>query len=664
MIQKEILKSEELLKTALVNMGAMMFAYDVQKKSLVVEGEQSFCFEKFPNASFEQSYIHPLDVAILRECVANLEQGKNIDDTDIRCHKSKDKEFTWYRVHLLKTEKTDNNFIIYGSLSNVSKEHALFETTVAIDENVFSKDVGLERRILQYVCGKTFYMLVVIDGNTGEAKEWLNHPTKRDGRFIHIDDIDVNSIKYFKKMATAENFDRIVEKTRLKNILSELETNDKYAVFFEGTSAKGVTSYFRAEFSYIDREAKLICYTCADVSTMVAKSMEQKEAVRQTIELSMAAQNAKNSFFANMSHEIRTPLNAIVGMAEIAKLDCRNPKKVKECMDIMLTFSQNLVRVISNILDTSSVQSGTITLEPKETRIMDLVEKVKKEFAETVKKPNQEFTVECKLQHEYALLDENRALRVFNNVLENAANFSQDKGKIKLTVEELPGKQPDEGILKIQISDNGKGISKEDLNHVFEPFYRDRDSSTNYLSGTGLGLSVVKNILDAKGATIEIDSELNKGTVVTIMNPVKFPREIKKKNAPKTVLEGRRVLVVEDQPINMLVAKRMLEKFGATVDTAEHGRFAVEQYLSQPEGTYDLIFMDIQMPIMNGYEATKKIRSSGRGDSETIKIVSMTANVLPEDIKQSKEAGMDAHIGKPIRTEDLSQMIVGLLNRE
>jgi len=217
--------------------------------------------------------------------------------------------------------------------------------------------------------------------------------------------------------------------------------------------------------------------------------------------------------------------------------------------------------------------------------------------------------------------------------------------------------------LKIEIEDHGKGISKEDLVHVYEPFFRDRDSAENYLSGTGLGLSVVKNIVDAKGASIDITSEPNVGTTVTVVNPVEFVEEKKKNNSEtEKVLAGKRVLLVEDQPINMLVARRMLERFGAQVDTAEHGRFAVEQFMEHPENTYSLIFMDIQMPIMDGYEATKRIRESGRGDAKSVKIISMTANVLPEDIERARENRMNAHIGKPILTEELKQLIVEVMD--
>jgi signal transduction histidine kinase len=521
----------------------------------------------------------------------------------------------------------------------------------------------LELALLRSTCRKNYHKILIIDGKSGHAKEWVKDSGNGRPVFIDIQNIDEESEVYFRKKITTDALDSVLKRTRLAWAKQQLEEKDSYEVFFEGSHPSGISQYYKAEIFYVDREKQLICYSSTNISSIVARNREQQELVKHSYEIGEAAQNAKDNFFANMSHEIRTPLNAIVGMAEIAKMDVNNPKKVMECMDILLSASQTLTNVVSNILDTSSLQSGTVKLVPCPADIRQLIVKVQKEFVEGYKKPNQVFQLETKIKHSKVMLDQARAFRVVMNLLANAANFSSDEGVIVLRVEELPGETPDKGFLKIEIEDHGKGISKEDLVHVYEPFFRDRDSAENYLSGTGLGLSVVKNIVDAKGASIDITSEPNVGTTVTVVNPVEFVEEKKKNNSEtEKVLAGKRVLLVEDQPINMLVARRMLERFGAQVDTAEHGRFAVEQFMEHPENTYSLIFMDIQMPIMDGYEATKRIRESGRGDAKSVKIISMTANVLPEDIERARENRMNAHIGKPILTEELKQLIVEVMD--
>ena len=530
--------------------------------------------------------------------------------------------------------------------------------------NLRGNEQDLESALLRYVCRREYCEIIIVDGKTNRGKVWLPNLDGGSAGFEEIEDMDADSTEYFKKHATPNNLEALLEKTRMSRIREELAKSDSYEVFFEEKTASSATQYYRIEFSYIDREQELICVSSTNITAHVTKTREQQELVKHSYELGEAAQNAKNNFFANMSHEIRTPLNAIVGMAEIAKMDVHNPKKIMECMDIMLSACQNLTNVVSNILDTSSMQSGSVKIVPNPTDIHQVLEKVEKEFVEGFKKPNQTFKIEKDLKHSKFMLDATRAIRVAMNLLNNAANFTAGNGEITLRVTELPGKTSRKGFLKIEIIDNGKGISEEDIQHVFEPFYRDHDTAENYLSGTGLGLSVVKSIVDAKGATIEITSKPHEGTTVTIVDPVEYAEEKKKVAVEEEdqALSGKRVLLVEDQPINMLVAKRMLERFGAQVDTAEHGRFAVEQFMNQPENTYALIFMDIQMPIMDGYEATRQIRSSGRADAETVKIIAMTANVLPEDIESAKESGMDAHIGKPILTDELKTLIVSVLD--
>lgn len=530
---------------------------------------------------------------------------------------------------------------------------------------LFENEEMLEYSILHNACRREFYKLLIIDGKTGRAKELNDDPVTGKPRFEYIANIDVGGEKYFNKYASKEDGTSNFEKMKLEKILKALETEEGYDVFFDRMTKEGQKHFYHAQFWYIEQEQQLICCSISDVTAAVIRSREQQKVLKSSMDREAEALKAKNVFLANMSHEIRTPLNAIVGMAEIAKMDINNPQKVKECMDIILSSSQTLVDVVSNILDSNNAQDGGIRLIAVPTNVKELAERIAEEFKSTLKKQNQQLKTEINIQHEVAIVDPDRASRAILNLLSNAAKFSSDKDIIEFRITELPGKRPGEGFYRVEIKDHGKGISKEDMKHIFEPFYRDRESAENYLSGTGLGLSVVKSIVDAKGANIEIESEPGGGTSVTIVDPVTFVDEVKKNVVENTrVLEGKRVLMVEDQPINMLVAKRMLERFGAMVDTAEHGKIAVEQYLNHPAGTYDMIFMDIQMPIMNGYEATRRIRESGREDAKSVKIVSMTANVSPEDLEKVRQSRMNAYISKPFRVEDLQQMIVELLGRQ
>jgi len=376
-------------------------------------------------------------------------------------------------------------------------------------------------------------------------------------------------------------------------------------------------------------------------------------------------ERARNLFLANISHQIRTPLNAIVGMAEIAKAEECDKHKLDECMEAILTSSQTLVNIIEDLFDAGQVSSGNIMIKAIPCDLLKLLESMLGDTYSLHFRSGQKFYKDIKLTQTKVVCDGNRLQRVLYNVLGNATKFTPDDGEIHFSVwDELVDDKHAKYYFVIE--DNGKGISEQDLQHVFEPFYRDKESVENYLEGTGLGLSVVKEILDAMRATISIQSELGVGTRVEISGVMEIVDEAATDSAQttdeSTLLEGRRVMVVEDQPINLMVARRMLERYGAVVDVAENGKVAYDTFMSHEEGSYDILFMDIHMPVMNGYEAAKNIRQSGRTDSESVKIVSMTADVFAKDIANAKEAGMDAHIGKPIKGEDLVATIKELLN--
>ncbi|MCR4956898.1 MAG: response regulator [Lachnospiraceae bacterium] len=646
---------------------SILFSFDVNNHLLEISvpaKEKELTYKNVPDSLFEEYVIPTEDWQIVKKLFSDFENGILPEDVEFRWNRPNTSEFSWCRVIPIKEINDGTEHMLYGLVQNTDEKHRYIDDAVQRICSSENREVNREQMLLRSACFKEYVALFIIDGNTKEGYEWIRHPMNLDQRFTYIQNVDEASKDYYMRYSDSKNVDNLVEQIKLDNILKQLEKQDSYRVVFDGRNETGIARSYAIEFFYIDKESKQICCTISDVTILASRHKEQQEVLKQSLEREEAALNAKNNFFANMSHEIRTPLNAIVGMAEIARMEVHNAKKVMECMDIMISSSQSLVNVVSDILDSGSVQSGTIKLIEKPTNVKDVLEKVVEDFKSAQMKPKQTILVDLKVKHEMAMIDADRLSRLTSNLLANAAKFSPEKGQLELHLSEKPGKDDKEGFYRIEIVDYGKGISQEDLKHVFEPFYRDKDSAANYLSGTGLGLSVVKSIVDAKGATIDIESEPGVGTKVVVVAPMKFVEE-KARSAGAEInthlLEGKRVLLVEDQPINMLVAKRMLERFSATVDTAEHGKYAVDQFMSHPENTYDVIFMDIQMPIMDGYEATKAIRESGRSDANTVKIVSMTANVLPEDIEKAKQEHMDAHIGKPIRTEDLQNLIISLM---
>lgn len=471
-----------------------------------------------------------------------------------------------------------------------------------------------------------------------------------------IDDVDSVTAKFFLANVHDIQVEDLIAKTRLTYILDRLEESDTYVVQFESRNKAGKLRTYKTEFAYIDKDDHLMIASTTDVTEIVRQNTNQRELISMALERLDKATRAKEAFFANMSHEIRTPLNAIVGMAEIAKENIDDKEKVKECCDIMLASAMELTNVVSNILDSSDFEAGTIRLQERPANIKHLVQEVIDEFNSTYKKEGQKLIYEIDVKHEVALMDEERLRRAGLNILSNAAKYSPRDGMIKIKITEESEEGAKKGAYIFEIIDEGKGIDKKDLQHVFEPFFSGKSETGNYSEGAGLGLSVVKNIAEAKGAKVTIESEVNEGTLVRAYDPVTFIDNaviVRKRTEIKQVLAGKRALLVEDQTANRLVANNMLKRFGAEVEMAKNGKEAVEIYNDNPEGYFDLVLMDIQMPIMNGYEATRLIRESGKKDAKDIKIIAMTADVLPRDIENAKNAGMDEHIGKPIQPQNV-----------
>ncbi len=660
--------AEQLLENVIEQNNILVFYMDGVERSIIMPKGMFTNTDRISlDRLVSEHFLYPTDRDLVRGLMDSVSRGDENGEAEVRFHLNSSDEYRWYKIRFNRVSKDGNDRIGLCTAIDVTEKHSYREKINRIYEDVINDESKLETSVLWNALYRSFYMIVVIDGKTGHAREIVEHPQNNDERTIYIDSFDVNSEKYFRKYATEGTLQDVIEKTRVDFVKKELEKEEVHRVVFDGKDVYGRMRNFQIDFFYMDKDFEVIGCTVSDVTEVVQFNRDQQDVLRMTMEREQRAQEAKNQFFANMSHEIRTPLNAIVGMAEIAKMDIHNPHKVEECMDIMLNSSKELVNVVSNILDSSSFKSGNVHLVTHRVKMQDFVKSIESDFNSNHRRKDQTFAINQNTSHGEFIMDEERLKRMLLNVLANAAKFSPHDGHIDLDIIERAGESENEGYYDFVIRDHGKGIAEEDICHVFEPFFRDKESAKNYLGGTGLGLSVVKNIADAMGAEVAIDSKISIGTSVKISVPVKFvaqsarPRPAAGGN--KRVLEGCRVLVAEDQPVNMVVAKKMLERFGGIVDVAENGKIAVDKYLANPPGTYDFIFMDIQMPIMDGYEATKAIRASGHNDAKNVRIISMTADVLASDVEMAREVGMNGHIGKPIHTQDMENLIMEALKR-
>ena len=396
-----------------------------------------------------------------------------------------------------------------------------------------------------------------------------------------------------------------------------------------------------------------------------------KDAQAETVEAlkkEEIANKAKSTFLFNMSHDIRTPMNAIIGYIDIGLRHSDDMAIMKDSLSKVKFSSEYLLTIINDVLDMARIESGKVEIQEE---IIDN-DMVAKELSRVLaisaaeKDISLEFDI-SKVDHKYCYADKNHTNQIMMNILSNAIKYTDNGGKVSYIGEEVESDKPGYAKFNIVIEDNGIGMSKEFLPKVFDDFEREKNSTVSGKRGTGLGMSIVKRLIDLLGGTIQIESELGVGTKVTINLYLRIPKdeeidEYKKKTSGVdqltafTKLDGIKILLVEDNEMNTEIAKFILEENGAIVDTANDGDVAVEKIKNAAKGQYDIVLMDIQMPRMNGYEATKAIRNLNAELSD-VPIIAMTANAFAEDKANAIEAGMNDHIAKPINTASLIEAI-------
>lgn len=396
---------------------------------------------------------------------------------------------------------------------------------------------------------------------------------------------------------------------------------------------------------------------------------QAKQVTQDALQIAENANQAKSYFLSSMSHDIRTPLNAIVGFATLLENEADNPAKVQDYTKKITSASQNLLGLLSDILDMSRIESGKTTVNLSEESISDIVNEVDTIIRPQMRAKGHTFDIVVSgVVHDTIVVDRLRFIQILTNLLTNAVKYTQDNGSVRFTVSELHSSSCT-AYYRITVSDNGYGMSQEYVNTIFDSFSREEDSRTSKISGTGLGMAITKKLVDLMGGTIQVDSVKGKGSTFTVdiqfqigqmQESLQSESEERTKRdtmAEKSVMAGMHILVAEDNQINAEVLKELLKIRGASCDICENGRIVLETFERSVPGTYDLILMDVQMPEMNGYEATKAIRNSIHPQAKTIPIIAMTANAFNEDVQNALEAGMNAHVSKPMNTNTLEKAV-------
>ena len=468
----------------------------------------------------------------------------------------------------------------------------------------------------------------------------------------------------------------IVEKSVVDNVLKDYQ---KTIVFETILMAGFILLLFAGLFYSISRRS--LAEQKAEyekrnneIQTQAMKEMEEsnkklKKAKNITTEALQTAENAnkaKTDFLSNMSHDIRTPMNAIIGMTSLIRYDAGNKDKVIEYADKIDISSQHLLGIINDVLDMSKIEAGKTVFKYNDFSILNFIQEINTLFQSQIDEKKQTLTIiKENIRHEWVNGDQVHLMQIFSNLLSNAVKYTQEGGKIQFLVEECETKSSVYAKYRFLVSDNGMGMSADFKETIFDPFTRAESSMTNKIQGTGLGMAITRNLVKAMGGTIDLESELGQGSCFEVLIDMRIAEERTIALAAQeeideqddNILQGMKFLCAEDNELNAEILMELLKIEGAECIICENGERVLETFEQSAPGDYDMILMDVQMPVMNGYEATKAIRRSSHELAMTIPIIAMTANAFSEDIQHSLAAGMNAHVSKPVEMKVLEKTI-------
>ena len=474
------------------------------------------------------------------------------------------------------------------------------------------------------------------------------------------------------------NLETYGEKPPWLKLLSENINSDTLQEVYEDDwylrQSNGEYRWERIQIIPSEDNPREIMIYAKDIHEVKQREEQQRELLFEALANAEQANAAKRDFLSRMSHDMRTPMNAIVGLTTIAQAKLGDNEKIADALDKIRSSSQHLLHLINEVLDMSRIESGKITLEEEEFNIPELLESVMASIRTQTRAKQQMLVVNTQeLSTGWMRGDRFRLEQVLLNLLSNAVKYTGKEGYIMLSLLDTPSLREGMTNLTVCVEDNGVGMSEEFVQHLFEPFEREVRPETAGEQGTGLGLSIVKNIVDRMNGTIRVESTLGMGTCFAVTVPMKLVKRADENEADEPVQaqfaepaeeeirEGKyqkyRFLLVDDNELNREIGQEILQMFGAKVDLACDGQEAIDILIHAPEGQYDAVFMDVQMPVKNGYDATRELRAVVRDDLKALPIFAMTANAFADDVQDALDAGMNAHIPKPLDIAVLNRVL-------
>ena len=527
---------------------------------------------------------------------------------------------------------------------------------------------------------RNYFLLKHLKGDQAITEEEADSLQKKlDGREQGVELVESDK-PYYLGYCPIENNNTmlicIVEKSVVDNVLRDYQ---KTIVFETILMAGFILLLFAGLFYSISRRS--LAEQKAEyekrnneIQTQAMKDMEEsnkklkkaKDITTEALQTAENANKAKTDFLSNMSHDIRTPMNAIIGMTSLIRHDAGNKAKVIEYADKIDISSQHLLGIINNVLDMSKIEAGKTVFKYTDFSILDFITELNTIFHSQIDEKNQTLTIiKENIRHEWVNGDQVHLMQIFSNLLSNAVKYTQEGGKIQFLVEECETNSSVYAKYRFLVRDNGIGMSADFKDKIFDAFTRAENSVTNKIQGTGLGMAITRNLVEAMGGTIDVESELGQGSCFEVLMDLKIAEDrtvalaVQEETDEQdgNILQGMRFLCAEDNELNAEILTELLKIEGAECTICENGEEILKAFEQSAPGDYDMILMDVQMPVMNGYDATKAIRRSSHELAKKIPIIAMTANAFSEDIQHSLAAGMNAHVSKPVEMKVLEKTI-------
>ena len=503
----------------------------------------------------------------------------------------------------------------------------------------------------------------------------------QDGRLMHVSTVNEKVhnalgnegdarerfLEFCEKLVKPEWREEMLAFTNLDGVREQLKTQSIIKHEFECSACGWVIGSFVAGKRGDDGYCTEVVWTTVDVNEQKKKELSQLNALEDAKRAAVEANRAKSSFLLNMSHDIRTPMNAIIGFTGLLEKHQEEPERRQDYLNKLKESSALLLGLINNVLEMSRIEKGHLDLDVQACGVEQMYDMFCSVFLDMMIQKGITFCHSMDVEHEFLFCDPIKVRDVVLNLLSNAYKYTPSGGKVELYIREVPCEEEGFAIIETVVKDNGLGMSAEFIPHMFEEFSREHNTTDVKVEGTGLGMPIVKNLLDLMGGTIEVESELGKGTTfkVYIKHRIAKKSDVINVDMPDVSdvdFRGRRILLAEDNDLNAEITMEVLKDIDLVVERAEDGQRCVEMIDAAPAGYYDLILMDIQMPRMNGYEATRIIRQMKDKEKANITILAMTANAFEEDKREAIESGMNAHLSKPIEVEKLIKTLKRRLN--